>query len=653
MIWIRRLISVPLVLVLLVLLAVSLLLFEINDTFLNPSYYPDEFEEADFYEFLLVDLLTAGLDDARELRPQDTEGGLDQNPLVTSGLSTDDIVASVNSMVPPDWVQTKVREAFEQFGAYFTGDEDTFEFTINTSDRIRAVSDELVALLEKADVYNLLFEEFATPVIRDAVDVKLPFGVQVGSDRLIQAARQIAPADWVQNHIERAILEFTAYIVSDQDHFDFTIPLSDRIEIALREIKAILREADAYDLLYDEVIGPILTPLLGGGVDLPMGFTIQDSEILAILKEAAPPDWVEEQAETVIDEAGQYMTGKTDRFVVDVSLEDNKRRATVAIQETAESKLNDLVSTVGDCGSDLTVTDLLAMQQDIAAGGLPSCLPAGTDRDLILDAVNEQVALQVDSLVLNAIPDSISYSSDDMRQALVDVGAVDNVDTIDDIRELLRDGWTYTDVDLRSDIATHLDEDDVGSFDEIREFLSGSWTYTHQDLIEDSEDFRPGGSADDARKWFGRARTFRFLVFLPTILLAIAIGFLSGRGWWGRLAWGSGAVVLTSAIIFILTGPAFGAFKDSGYVKDNVVEFRDDVTNEVRDALDKRTDTVGSFATTSDLVADKLEEIAWSTVDRQASGLSQTSLIILIVSAVALGSAAILPRVLAQRRRPL
>ena len=94
MIWLGRLISIPVGLVFFVVLLVILVVLQVNDTFLDPDYYPEEMKKANIYEFVLVDLLMSVLDEAREQEPPE---GMDENPLVSSGLSTQQVVSSVRA----------------------------------------------------------------------------------------------------------------------------------------------------------------------------------------------------------------------------------------------------------------------------------------------------------------------------------------------------------------------------------------------------------------------------------------------------------------------------------------------------------------------------------------------------------------------------
>ncbi len=199
MIWVGRIISIPLGVVFFVLLLVTLVLLQINATFLDPSFYPKELEKADIYRFALVDLLTSAIDEYREQEPPE---GLDENPLVTSGLSTEDIVSSVNRAIPPGWIQELVEQSFDEVGRYLTGERDQFAVTVKAGDQVVIVKDEVKALLRKADAYNLLYDQQVIPTVEDAVDQELPLGVELSADQVITAVRKVAPPDWVQEQVE-------------------------------------------------------------------------------------------------------------------------------------------------------------------------------------------------------------------------------------------------------------------------------------------------------------------------------------------------------------------------------------------------------------------------------------------------------------------
>ena len=189
MIWVRRALTVPLGLLLFVLVLVALILLQVSDSFIKPSYYAEVLDEANIYEFVLVDLLTSALDEARALEPAEFGDGIDSNPIVSSGLTTDDIVSSINRALPPEFLQQQVEQVLDELGRYIAGERDDFQVTILAGEQARVLVAEVSALLRKSDAYNVLFDEVITPAADDALDEELPFGLRISGGELVESAR--------------------------------------------------------------------------------------------------------------------------------------------------------------------------------------------------------------------------------------------------------------------------------------------------------------------------------------------------------------------------------------------------------------------------------------------------------------------------------
>ena len=447
MIWVRRALTVPLGIFLIVLVLLALILLQFSDTFIEPNYYAKELDKADIYEFVLVDLLTSALDDARELDPDEFADGLDSNPLVSSALTTEDIVSSINRALPPEFVQEQVEQVLDQLGRYIAGERDDFEVTILAGEQAKVLVAEVSALIRKSDAYNVLFDEVISPEADKALDQELPFGLKVSGADLVESARVVVPREWAETQIDHVLDEMTPYIVGESDTFEIRIALADRVELALAEVKELLRKVEAYDLLYDEVIQPEIGKYLGESVELPFGFSITNDEVFDALRDVAPVEWVQGEAERLIDEAGPYLSGKTDRFAIDISLVENKRDARRVILDTATRKFTDSLGELPAC--------TLAQLRNFDLSNLttiPDCLPSQVDPDLIMDQLTGSVNEAVDSLVLDAIPDTFLFTDANLRETLALAGAEDNLELIDDVREIVGDGWTYDQDDLRADL---------------------------------------------------------------------------------------------------------------------------------------------------------------------------------------------------------
>lgn len=590
MIWVRRGLTVPLGVILFVLMLGALIILQVSQTFMNPGFYIERLRKENIYEFILDDLATVALDDARELDPKRIAKDLDENPLVTSGLSTEEIVSSVNRAIPPAWVQAQVEQVLNQAGRYITGESDGFLITIQAGDQVTAVVSEAKTLARKADAYNIVFEEIVAPAVRDATSEDLPLGLDISDERLVDSVRKVASPDWMRAQVEAAIDEVTPYIIGEEDSFAIRVELADRVDMALEETKALLRESNAYDLLYDEVIEPAITDNIGEAVDLPFGISVTPQEVVDALRRVAPPEWVQEQAQAVIDEAGPYLAGREDSLRVSISIADNKREAR-----------NEILGIIADK------------------------LGSAADNPI----VEAQIEQLVDSRILDAVPDRISFSDADLREALSSAGAEGNLDLLDDVREIVGEGWRFTDADLRRDLGSRFGPEAVDRLEDARAFLADGWVYTHEDLRADLAGIGDRGAVDSldrSRSFFGWARTLKYLIYLPVAALVIGIGFLGGRRWPSRVAWAAASLAVVSAIIL---GASLAT--NNAVTEPRLQEIKQRVIDDIQ--FDSE------FQNTQRIIIEKATEASESVAKDFASGLAIKSIPPLAIGIVALALA--------------
>jgi hypothetical protein len=645
MIWVRRILTVPFGVVLLVLLLLAVVLLQVSDTFLSPKFYRDRLREVDIYRFALNELATSALDEARQVPPSKFDSGLDENPLVTSGLTTEDLVSSLNRALPPEWVQDLVEQVLDEPAKYITGDRDDFLFTLKVGDRVVQVVEEAKTLMRRADAYGLLFEQLEVE-IEKALETELPFGIDVTSERLVESIRRVVSREWVEENVETVLDAVTPYAIGDTDSFEIRIELADRVDIALEEVKLLLREADAYELLYDEVVDPIVSENIGAVAALPFGVEVSSDEVLAALRQVAPVEWVQEQAEGIIDAVGRYATKRSNNLEIIVDIRDNKAEARRVLVEAARDKFEQIIGALPDCTAAQTTRMLTSGLQ-----GIPECLPGGeAARKLVrdaFDALSEEIESAVDTLVLAQVPDRITFTSADLEAALQNVGAADNFELLEDTRDIIGDGLTYTDIDLKADLIKLDGPEAVDLLEEIRSFLADGWTYTEQDLREEidftaTSELGLGGystpSLDSGRKWLSRARTFRLLVYVPVALVLLFIGVLGGRTWRGRLGWAAGYLAVTAAIILSVFGPVYGALVDNGIDELHTRALADiDITHD--------------FQQTQQLAIDKGFELFEAIANTFASGVANKSALILALSLIAMGTAIFWPALRGLARR--
>jgi len=623
---IRRFWAVVLAVVFFILLVGTLVLFRVMQTALEPDFYKEQLVKADIYNFALNDLLTSSINDARNLPPEKFPGSQKSNALVASGLTTEQITASMSRAVPADWLQSEAEMVVDQLGVYIVGKRDEFELKPQLGDRAAIIVDEAQSLLRQSNTYDLVFTEFVDPFVEEAAGGQLLLGIRASPERLSEAVRAVFPPEWISAQVDVLIDGASPYLTGQQPSFSITINLSDRVPLLLEEVKGILRESDAYDLLYTQVVEPRVTETLQSQVALPAGITLTREEILDALRRVAPPEWVEAQVEAFIGSTGGYLVGTSDTIGIQVDLRENKQEAAVVLGEIADRRLEGIVSGLPVC----TAQESLDLAADIAAGRfteMPSCRPSFLTPETLKPLLDLDLSGAISATVLSNIPDTVEFNESFLRQAVASDGggAEDALERLDQVRDWTKNGITFTDNDLRERLG-----DNAARLDDLTSFMADSFTYTHEDFREDLS-AQSGTEAldtiDTVRDALKRVRSLLWLAYLVLALLLVAIGFLGGRNWRSRVMWAAAPVIISGLILVIVSGPVY-----SGVVGGRIDTAR---TNAISDL-----DQADGFYNTEVLLINKGFEVVENVPGEFVGGILTSGVWLLVIGiAVILGAA--------------
>ncbi|MCH7626707.1 MAG: hypothetical protein IIC83_12360 [Chloroflexi bacterium] len=618
MINVRRGIAVFLSVLLLLTFGGALTALQISGTFLSPSYYVDVMRRANFYEFLLTDVTTSAIDEMRRPDPGPNGDATSVHPLDVLEISTEEIVTAINAAFPQEWVRENAETIFLEVGAYVAGEQDSFLITVQAGEQVGTLVLEFSEIVLGSKTYDFVFDQMLTPAIAGAIDGELPLGLKVSGDQVITSVRRVLPEEWVNPQIESAVREVTPYLIGREDRFEIIVPLDGRMALALQEVKVLLRDADAYEKLYKSLVEPLVTKGIGDAVALPYGVLFTREEIAAAMRDVAPPTWVQEQAEQIIDDSTPYLTGQSDTFFTEISLVDNKRRALVVVEATAILKLEELIEALPKCSVSRTLEELIA-------GGLSGtldCVPALTPTRQIADFFGGEVARAIEPNIINAIPDTIKFTEKDLLETLRIAGSSEDVNMIHNVRASVGRGWRYTETDLQEDIQQYVTGPGdgvvgVGSFERIRSSLADGWTYSDADLRQ-SESLQLSPEAldqfDRVRNIFRQIKRYRYLLLLPILITLVGIGFLGGRSWSIRFAWASGALLVVSVLTLLIVALLFGVL-----IEPLLQQLREGML------------AGGDFPATKQLVANKLTEIVDIVSEDMVSGIMGKSFIFVAI----------------------
>ena len=610
-------------------LLIALVVLRLSGTILNPAFYPDQLEKADIYRFAMVDVLESALDEARYLSPEEIGVDSRDNPLVASGLSTFQLTGAVHDALSHEDLEELVAPPVLQFGEYMAGKSDEVDLTVDVAGHIRVLVDEVLALLRVSAAYDRLIERELEPRFRDAAGDILPanenpsgwllylFGTdEEAEDRLVRVVMSAVTSEWLAEQVERALPELTAYLVGDSDSFEIRVRLDDaQAAAAANETKAIIRESNLYDLVFTGVVEPEVEDALGEFVELPSGVEITKDEVVEALRQVASPAWVQEQAESIIDDVSAYTTGRSDDFSTSISLAQPKMEAAPLLQGMARAKLTEVLERLPTCSM---TSDGPAARSNLGQT-LPACFPPGVSVGEVLETAGPAITKSVQAFVLAPVPDTITFTETDVRSLLGESGGQGALEFLAELRELYIVGWTYNQDDLRTDLSGNRDA--LRILDETRSYLSNGYVHTYQDSSKGESDDPIGFALDSAREWSDVVRRYKWLAYLAAPALLVIIGFVGGTGWRSRFGWASAVLLPAAVTIAVLTWPVYETFSNNGF------EY-------VRAEIFAQTD--GPLVATSHLIVAKSIDVAEAAADDFIGGIRRCGLALAVIACAGL-----------------
>ena len=626
MIWVRRIVALPFIIMAFVTFQVGVLAQQTASNLINPSFYLETLAESNIYQFLLTDLPRTALKDVRKAN---------SNPIIEqSGLSDEIIITSINEIIPPEWLQSNFESTVKGVGDYVTGRSDEFTISIPVDERVQAASNQITFILNESDLYKLVMENQVRPVVSEASKKELPFDVSVNEDQLMASIQKIISKAWLTGQIDSVLGEVVPYAVGAEDTFAVIVTVDDRVEVAVAEVKVLLAEANAYEALFEGSIAPNISSSIGNSAKLPYGVEITDEEISAIIKKTAPPSWMQKITESVLDNATPYLVGRTDEFSISINIEPNKEEAVSDLMALAEQKLNGKLDSLPDCDAD-EVTNIL----NNPIGGLPSCYPADPALKRQMQSYTKAYITTVISSVrpqiINTIPNLIEFDQDSLRKVVPPKA----LDSFDQGRDLMREGYTFRETDLESLIKQGAGDNSWDQVTTVRNSLSKGIQYNDQDFRVHIESITADGGQtlsmlDQLRGILKLVHMFNLAVYIPTILIAALVGFLGGRGWNQRLIWAAIAMLIASFLVYVIWGPIYSS------VAEPVIHVQiDQIASQTSGQI------APQFLATESLVLQQVTSIGKIAISKFVAGISSTALITSIISVIIIAGCVILSKI--------
>jgi hypothetical protein len=616
MIWLRRLLTIPLILIFVVLFVALLIATRLSVSGSDPDFYNGQLQKADAYNWVYDRFLPAALEEIEE-----------ENPDLPIGIyARDDIIAALEKTLPPEWLQERTESVSGAVIPYVVGDADEFTVVIPLKDRVelasRVIKDDLLQGDSATDLYNDLLDYMTEQVMKN-VD-SLPYDLSLTEEGVENALRMVFSQEWLVAQLSRAVDSVTPYLTRETDHFTIVVEVQELVDPAAEATLQALQmyNHNVYDYVIDEVITPVVEENLGASVDLPFEVSLSQEQIISAFRDVIPQTWMYARMEEVINVMAAYVKGDEDRMDVTVELGDRKAAAMDILETQADEELRSIFDSLPEC----TLSEFTSILTTLPPDTLPGCRPEGQSYDYFKTALGIDVGGSVDALIGDQIPDSWVYTDEELRQSI----GPENSEFVDKARNWAAFGWTFSDADLRS----RLDADDEETLDDVRGWLANGYSANEADLREwltndanmNLSDF------DRARQLSHDVRAWLWAFWLIPLLLLAVIGLLGGRNWRSRLA---GPLV-------ILLVTCLGVYVALTIVQARVIDPR----------ADRFLDDPVRFQGTERSVVELGNDLSYNTISSLASGTERIALYIMIGSAVLI-AALVVYTILWRRRQPV
>lgn len=534
----------PFVLLFAVLFIAALLVSRVVNTAGDPGEIAGVINDADLYDFAYDRVLDAALSDITA-RGVTVETGLDG----PKTLAFDDparadaaLKAFIETVLPREYVKRKVEEALNGIIPYASGRSDTFEIDLETSERIDSLPEAVRVASARIGLGELVVTEILVPTVRDLSDsiTNEALGINLTPDEAEDAARRILPPDWIETQVFSVVDQTAPYFAGTEDDLDVVINLRDRVPVAGQILKDKLNDEDTLvRLVFEQVVDPLVASIVADSTVLAFGVEITESDLQEAVEIVAPEDWVRTQGDGIIDAVVAWLVGATENLEYTLELEERKVDAAIQLNELALRKLDEQIAATPVCQNPTQAAQAL---NGALSGTFPSCLPSNSSE--VVNVMRPVISNEISNFVLTSLPDQIVYSDADLRAQLGE----DSLATLDTLRDQVINGVGFDKQDLINQLAADGDPQSVADANELLDIVRAGIMFD-QTEITDRMDAAQLSQFNEIRDWISLGWTFRWIIFLPAVLLLVAVSFIGGRGWTGRVKW-AGAPVAIVAILF-------------------------------------------------------------------------------------------------------
>ena len=221
MIWFRRFLTIPLILIFIASLITAVAVTAVNNTAANPKFYNDQMKQANVYDYIYTDIVPAALDEVKTDQASDL-------PIDVSEYKTE-ITAAAKQALPPSWLQAQFEAGTSTLIPYVVDDKASFTYTVVLKDRVEEAGEAIKANFLHSSAFPRLYDDLipyvADKVYEDLGGVASSAGVT--KSEIEDALRSSVTQAWLITQIEKAIDAAVPYMTGEASSFSVNVPVQE------------------------------------------------------------------------------------------------------------------------------------------------------------------------------------------------------------------------------------------------------------------------------------------------------------------------------------------------------------------------------------------------------------------------------------------
>jgi hypothetical protein len=227
MIWVRRILAIPLIIIFVLIFVLALLLCHLSGTVGSAGFYNGQMHKAHVYDWVYDTMVPTVVDEAIDEAADENPTGF---PIDTPAIKND-IVTVAETAFPSEWLEGTFEGATKKIVPYVVGDKNSFTITIPVKERIDPLVASIDGVIDKhaSEFYEYATEELIVPQVTEQLDQNeaLPYGITLTNEEISGLVTEAMPQDWTIAQFKSMISRVADYVKGDVNNLSFDIVLTD------------------------------------------------------------------------------------------------------------------------------------------------------------------------------------------------------------------------------------------------------------------------------------------------------------------------------------------------------------------------------------------------------------------------------------------